>query len=914
MKRRDFFKVMGIASGAAIAACNTNNADRTLLPYLVPPEDGTIPGVPRFSRSTCMECPAHCGLQVTILDDKPVKLEGNLDHPINTGALCMRGQASLARLYHTERFTQPLLKDSHGTLKPVSWDTALHVLKTTLKENTTKGKKNVYLASQTTGSLATLLDEFCGAMQIERQKEVELFNHSAIKNAGQQLFGLDVVPRYRIDSCDTLVTVGADIFETFLSPVEWMKQFQHAQKNKYFRWFHVEPYLSLTGAAAEHRAPLKPGSETYLLAYLLRHVRQKNSIPAELMAAVPVLSLTKTAELTNLSKEFITAITQTLSGAQNPLLICGGPSTANTNGSATALYGALLQWSLGMVGENGTVDYSHSLNNESVGTMFHLASFIHYCNNGSIGTALFSRFHGASVLPGLLPALKKIPFKVALAETPDELTALCDLVLPLSHPMESWGDATPRKGLFSIIQPVLEPIHQTKSEGDMLLLLMGRNISYRDYLADHWQGRGEHWITRGFILTDIPAIPVQLVAGPKLSLPSIPQSSECLFITPSIRTFDGRSADIALLAEIPDPMTAITYGQWVAISPAEAEKAKLVTGDILTLTTKAGTLTLPVAVSPGLTAGQRTLSIDACAGLALPTDLVSGQLLFCLDGVTLTPTGKTSRLACLSGSYTTGKRGILPEDDFHDPKAANAHHHEYKRHTLYPPHEHKDYRWGLVIDLDACTGCAACVAACYIENNVPLTGKIQHLKGREASWLRIEPYYNDPAKPEFLPMMCQQCDCAPCENVCPVFATYHTPEGLNAQVYNRCVGTRYCANNCPYQVRRFNWFAAKDNLPLYTQSNPALSVRPGGVMEKCSFCIQRIRAAKDQAKDEKRLVKDGEVQPACAQTCPSGAITFGNLMDPKTKVSVLVKTAGIHRVLEELGTEPAVYYIKKDRS
>jgi molybdopterin-containing oxidoreductase family iron-sulfur binding subunit len=906
MKRREFFKIMGIASGAALAACNTNNADRTLLPYLVPPEDDIIPGVPRFVRTTCTECPAMCGLNVKIRDDKPVKLEGNPDHPVNKGALCIRGQASLARLYHPDRFKQPLLKDETGTFKPVSWEEAIKALDAAVAGSGSKDLRNVWLSSRTSGSLSDLIDEFCKERNVERLKEVEIFNHSAVKQANKEVFNLAQVPHYRIDTCDVLVTLGADLFETFISPVEWTKQYIQAKKNNHTRWHHVEPYLSVTGASADSRSAIKPGAEAVLLAYLLRNLPHQNPLPESLLNDIPSHSIDQVVELTGLAQAAVKGIEETLKQAKQPLVISGGPATANRNGSVTARYTALLQWALGMVGK--TVDFRHALTDETVGTFNDLATYVGDAGNDRIGVTLFSRLYGAAVMPGLLDSMKKVPFKVALAQVPDVMTEQCDLVLPVSHALESWGDASPRKGLKSVLQPVIKPQHDSKSEGDILLSLMGKKNTYRDWLADRWQGMGEEWINSGFKTEEMEVVPVQLAAGTAVGNPGNVYAGESLFIVPSLRTFDGRGSDITLLEEIPDPMTSVSYGKYVSVSLQEAKTLNLSPGDTLKVETAAGTLTLAAAVNPGLPGAIRTLAIDALHDLALPFDKESGQLQTCFEGVKLTRTGDASKLAVLSGAVETGKRGILPHSEPEDD-----HHHKYKRYTMYEPHEHKDYRWGLVIDLDACTGCSACVAACYIENNIPITGKKEHLKGREMSWLRIETYYNDPEKPEFLPMMCQQCDNAPCEPVCPVYATYHNPEGLNAQVYYRCVGTRYCSLNCPYKVRRFNWFNNENSLPLYQVSNPDLSVRTAGIMEKCSFCIQRIRFAKDQAKDEKRLVKDGEVIPACAQTCPAGAITFGNLMDPNSKVSKLAKSERAYRVLEAVGAEPAVYYIKRNK-
>lgn len=908
MKRRDFFKIMGIASGAALTACKVNNADEKLLPYLVPPEEDIIPGIPRYARSTCMECPALCGLNIKIREDKPVKLEGNPDHPINKGSLCMRGQASLAQLYHPDRIKQPLLKGPDGKFKPVSWEESGKAVQTALEDANQKGLRKVYLSSRTTGTFSKLIDEFCKEKNIERLKEIEIYHHGVIKQANQQLFNLPMIPHYRIDKSDVLITIGADILDTFLSPVEWAKQFAESKKKNHMKWFHLEPYLTLTGASADHRLVVNPGSEPYVLAYLLRRITLHNPLSEVLKAQVPEYPLNKVIEATGIEKEILQSMVQALENAKNPLMISGGLAATKANGPVTALYTGLLQWSLGMIGN--TVDFDHAFNNGNVGTISDLIAIASNCRDNKVGVAIFSKLYGFTAMPAFVDVMKGAVFKVAVAEMSEPVMEMCDLVLPLSHPLESWGDAEPKKGLQSVIQPVFEPLHDTKSEGDILLTLLGREKTYRDYLAGNWQGMDENWIQMGFKSNEVESQSVQLVDEVKLAKPGAPYKKDCLFIVPSLRTYDGRSSDIALLEEIPDPLTSISYGRWISVSQTDAQKKNLKTGDIVEIKTIVGKIKGPVHLIPGLSEGIMTITVDELVGTDMQVDRGTGEFIFCLEEVKLTKIGETARLPVLAGAQETGKRSILPH--LEHGEHGHGHHHEYKRYSLLPDHEHKDYRWGMVIDLGLCIGCSACAAACYIENNIPIVGKAEHLKGREMSWLRIEPYYNHPEQPEFVPMMCQQCDYAPCETVCPVYATYHNPEGLNAQVYNRCVGTRYCANNCPYKARRFNWFEHKDSLPLHHVSNPDLSVRPKGVMEKCTFCIQRIRFAKDQAKDGKRLVKDGEVVPACAQTCPTGAITFGNLLDPNSQVSQLAKSKNAYRIQELLGTEPAIYYIKRN--
>jgi molybdopterin-containing oxidoreductase family iron-sulfur binding subunit len=292
----------------------------------------------------------------------------------------------------------------------------------------------------------------------------------------------------------------------------------------------------------------------------------------------------------------------------------------------------------------------------------------------------------------------------------------------------------------------------------------------------------------------------------------------------------------------------------------------------------------------------------------------SGDLVASFHGVSVIKTGKRIALPILSGSLSQEGRGVVPslgEADGHGE--GHGGHHGEEGHdghpTFYPDNPYPEYRWGMAIDLDLCVGCSACASACYVENNVPVVGPELHLNGREMSWIRIEPFYEEDDA-ELQPMLCQHCSNAPCETVCPVFATYHSTEGINAQVYNRCVGTRYCANNCPYKVRRFNWLDYRRSTVMNTTRNPAVSIRGKGVMEKCTFCVQRIRESRDHAKDELRQIQDGEVTPACAQTCPTNAITFGNLLDENSEVHKWASSDRAYRVFDHLGTAPGVHYLK----
>jgi molybdopterin-containing oxidoreductase family iron-sulfur binding subunit len=515
---------------------------------------------------------------------------------------------------------------------------------------------------------------------------------------------------------------------------------------------------------------------------------------------------------------------------------------------------------------------------------------------------------------------------VGFGDFMNDTLGACDLVLPLSHSLESWGDVVTREDVLGVIQPAIEPVHDTRSVGEILIRLVreyqgaASSLSYQEYLVGRLKNRHgeaviERLLDRGFVLRpamDRAAVLNRAELEPYLRGIEFTEAGvkPVLVVAPSLRSFDGRGRALALLEEIPDPLTTVSYGGWVSVAKTDADEKHLKNGDEVELTAAGNKMTLPVVIQDGLPRGVLTMQWSKSNMPPLQVDPSSREVNTVYPAVSIVKTGRTIALPILSGSTNPQDRPVVPQ-----PGHENEHgHHGGEHPTFYPKHEHKDYRWGMVIDLDLCVGCSACAAACYVENNIPVVGPDRHREGREMSWIRIAPYYNSNGTVDLLPMMCQHCDSAPCETVCPVYATYHNPEGLNAQIYNRCVGTRYCSNNCPYKVRRFNWFDHDRPSSKNATRNPEVSVRGRGVMEKCTFCVQRIRAARDVAKDEKRLIKDGEVIPACAQTCPTRAIAFGNLMDENSEVSKLARSERAFQALGHIGTEPGVFYLKKRRN
>ncbi|MCM2358505.1 MAG: 4Fe-4S dicluster domain-containing protein [Geobacteraceae bacterium] len=918
--RRTFLHMLGLATGtAALSSCTSEKEQNRLISQLVPPEEGVTPGEARWHPGSCTECPAGCGMQVRLRDGWPVKLEGVADHPVNRGGLCMRGQAALWRLYHPQRLQAPMQRLG-GEFRAVSWDQAFAQILAALEEARRSGRHSLYLAGRSTGSLATLLGESCAAMGMERLPEFEPFSHAALRQANHLLFARGELPHFRTDRADGLFTLGADLLETFVTPVGFARQFADRAGR---RWWHAEPHFSLTGANADTRLPLRPGSEPHLLAWLLRRLGEvsRRPLPAALAAALPAISDAEAAAATGLAPAQLEELAAGLRRAQEPLVLAGGVATGQECGLAAAVLAGLLQWTLGATGK--TVDFSRAENYAGVGSLLDLQRLAGRLERGEVGVLVVARanplFH-APLAWNLAGEMRGARLRVGLADFLDETQRELDLILPLSHSLESWGDLEPRRGVRGLIRPVLSPLHDTRSEGDILLELQRRSGSpgpgsYRDYLFAQWRRRFDEQSLRAFTETgfveeplaqttvalDAPAA-AGFLRGLRLPPPAEPP---VLVIAPSIRRFDGRSRPLDLLEEIPDPLTTVTYGAWVSVSPLDAGRLKLAERDELRLSHGSWSALLPAKVQPGLAPGVFVVQRDLLPAFPGGADPASGEALCCLPGLRLEKSGRRVQLPILAGSPSQHGRGIIP-DPLHRRE-------EHQRISLYPEHAHPEHRWGMAIDLALCIGCGACAAACHVENNVPVVGPADHLKGREMSWLRIEPFYDEAGAVEFIPMLCQHCHSAPCETVCPVYAAYHNPEGLNVQVYNRCIGTRYCSHNCPYKVRRFNWWEHRLEKPLERMRNPDLSQRTRGMMEKCTFCIQRIRAAKDKARDEARPVRDGEVVTACAQSCPTSAIVFGDLNDKVSRVARLVQSERGYRVFEQLGTEPSVWYLKKVR-
>jgi molybdopterin-containing oxidoreductase family iron-sulfur binding subunit len=923
MDRRNFLKLIGVASGTSVlTGCNLDRKTEKLIPYLVPPEDGVIPGDATYKPSTCTECPAGCGVQVTIKDGRPTKLDGLPTHPVGGGALCVRGQASLERLYHPDRIRRPLVRDGGGDLAPATWPQAY----AKIAESLAAGGEHVYLSGRTTGTLAALVDEFCRRLDVERLPEFELYSHAAVREANRLMFGRAVLPTYHFEKADFMLTLGADVLDTWLSPTDFTSRITRARDDEHFNWYHAEPHVTLTGTRAKHHLSVKPGSEGFLLACLITEMTSRRIFNDRRLEnhldAVPQISIDEAAANTGLHREDVEKLSHEFLAARAPLVIAGGVSTRHGTGLSVARMAVLLQYAAGMIGD--TVDLDRAAGYDSVGSLKDINGLAGRLDAGGVGVMFVAETDPVAQLPPGFEfgeRIAKAKLAVGVGGFLTDTMKRCDVVLPTSHALESWGDARPQDGVVTSLQPAIEPIHDTRSRGDILLQLMDEagaasgSDDYQSYLISRWRrdfgGAGaEALVTKGYLVSrrggDRRATPASRTG--RYSLPSA-TAGLSLVVSPSLRFYDGRSRGISLLREIPDPLTSVTWDRWVSVAETTAAELGLKDSDWVEVSGGGRKAELPVKVQLGMHTGVLMME-EGTAPSPAGWDPESGEAGAVFHGIAVKKIRSKGQLACLAGSNELESEGYIPLQ--HIPHHAHDEGLQREDVTFYPVPDYPEYRWAMAIDLDRCTGCSACVAACYVENNVPVVGRDEHLKGREMSWLAIQPYYDKEGSLDMMPMMCQHCDNAPCEPVCPVFATYHSDEGLNAQVYNRCVGTRYCANNCSYKVRRFNWFDNHNQPPPLDQLfNPDVSRRGKGIMEKCTFCVQRIRKARDVAKDEGRKIGADEVVPACAQTCPGDAIVFGNIKDENSQVAKWAHSENSHQALEELGTGPAVYYLKR---
>ncbi len=923
MSRRGFFGITAATGASASLLGCTERLPRFIVPQVVPADDIT-PGVAAYYRTVCRGCSAGCGLTARVREGRAVKAEGNTEHPLSRGALCVRGQATIEELYSGDRLTTPMLGG-----KPGDWTTAQKALADGLNAALTAGKQIVVISRPESGVVGDFLRNWLTALG---QSPDQVLNYDAaepawLREAAEATFGLAAQPVWAISQAKMLLSIGSDFLEDWGSPVEHARDLATLRAaDGPGRFVYAGPRMSATAAAADEFLPVRPGAELAFVLGLLHEVLAVQPHPAgfddaalgQLKDIVAAHDPAIVAGRGGLTAKAVRDLAHELLASGPGLVI--GPGRAVAGDDAVTLTQAvyLLNVAIGAYGK--TLQFFDAPAEPWAGPSLSLAELTRRAKAGKIGAVIVHQcnpFGLESLHPDFAAAIAKVGFVAVLGNQMDETAHKAHLVLPDHHFLESWGEVAPRPGVHGLQQPVMTPLHDTRAAVDVLLAAarqLGKTTGLPDdeTFAAYQRNRvADADVERGGVFG--AATPRALSLAPKaltaigLTKSEIP-SGTALVATPSLRYLDGLKPTSSLISEVPDAVTSIAWRGWVEINPEAARDQGIVQGDVLALTTHRGTIKLPAFLTPAV--AREVLAVP----LGYATELLQGaqQLAGRLGAVQIAKTGQHVALPMTGGSLDDQGRNLAREVDAKHPALPAAE----PVITLRDPAEKGKHRWALAVDLDRCNGCGACVAACHVENNIPTVGAEQVANGREMSWIRVQRYFTgtpDAPRAVFVPSMCQQCGSAPCETVCPSYATYHTDDGLNAQVYNRCIGTRYCSNNCPYVARRFNWFQRVYPAPEKFGLNPDVSVRERGVMEKCTFCVQRIRDVEERAKLAGEPVKDGAIQPACAQTCAPQAMVFGDLNDPNSAVAKLARNSRAYRLLEELGTQPGVTYLARRR-
>ncbi|MGI9554016.1 MAG: molybdopterin-dependent oxidoreductase [Thermodesulfobacteriota bacterium] len=964
LSRRDFLKVIGVAGGtAAVTGACSGEPVEQIIPYVIPPES-YIPAIPKFYASTCRECPAGCGIIVKNRDGRAIKIEGNPLTQINQGGSCARGQASLQGLYNPDRIRSPLgIKEGRKQIVPIGWEEGTDTLAEKINELVKSGKGNriVYLSNNISGTLNDLVDSWIKAVG-GRHYTYESFSYDPIKEANRICFGIDEIPTYNIQNADYVLSFGADFLETWLSPTYFAKGFSKLKtyKNgKIGKLVQVEPRASITAASADSWIAVKPGTEVYLALGIANSIISNNLNKNDASAVRGMVSKytpEKVSELTDIPAETINQIATEFCNSKS-IAIGGGVAVSGSNATETMVAVNVLNYLSGNIGR--TIDFSNSLSISNANSFKDIARLFDDMNSGKVELLIVQGVNPAFTMPKSLnavQALKNVEYIVSLSSFMDETTEMASLVLPDDHSIESWGDFQPSRAYVGIIQPAMRPVFNTKSAGNLILEASKKvdatkdqfaETNYFDYLKNSWKKVADYvapaknfelfWndaLENGGVELKLPPRNVSLssnIQSVRISEPEIQGDGEFYFVTyPSYRYYDGSGANKPWLQELPEALSTSVWDSFVEIHPDTAEKLGIREGSFLNIKSPQGELKTQAFVYEGIRPdtiaipmgqGHKSYGRYAKDRGVNPLDLlpdvrdkISGGLAFLSTKVSASSVGSHSLLVRTQYTRTQHDRDIARSITVDELKHGD-HQEHHEEPDFYPEREYPNHRWAMNIDLTKCTGCGACITACYAENNIPFVGKDQVAKRRDMSWIRIERYFdkddNGKLDTKFLPMLCQQCGNAPCEPVCPVYATYHNHEGLNGMIYNRCVGTRYCANNCTYKVRKFNWYTYKFPEPLNWQLNPDVTVRTKGVMEKCTFCVQRIKYGQDIAKDGDGIVRDGDILTACQQACPTNAIVFGDLKDSASEVSKLSKDTRGYKVLEFVNTKPGITYLKK---
>ncbi len=958
LSRRDALKLMGASAALASLAACTKMPLQKIVPYVNAPEE-IIPGKPLFYASTMPWQGVAQGVVVWSFMGRPTKVEGNNENPGSMGGANVFMQGSALDLYDPDR-SEVLIQDG----RVGSWnDFLVHIdeLRAAHLRNQGAGLR-FFTGTITSPSVGDQMNDLLKQFPQAKWHQYEAVSRDNVREGARLAFGEYIETIYRFDQADVVVSLDADFMFSNPAGLRYALDFANKRRvtgpdSQMNRFYAVEPSPTVTGSQADHRLRLRPaqvGEFARLLAAALNVKVQGLGQPS----------------IPSLPESWIPALVRDLQAHQGSSLIVAGDSQPpQIHALAHAMNAAL-----GNVGK--TIVYTAPIEVNPVNQLKSLRELVRDMQAGQVQTLVMlggNPVYTAPVDLDFAQALSKVPDRIYLSLYDDETFELCNWHVPAAHYLESWGDVRAYDGTVSTIQPLIAPIYDGKTASELLTLLQGQaGRTAHTIVHDYWQGQQkkltpeqfevqwETWLEKGVIEgTALPPMPVKLAANLDVSGPADASASESgldIVFMPDPTIWDGSFCNNGFLQELPKPFNKLTWDNVVMISPATAQRlgltmdpAEFVKGEVVELTYQGRKVKGPVFIYPGqaddciaVTLGYgRTRAGRFGTGTGFNTYPIrpSSNLWFG-SGAELRKTGGLYKLASTqyhfaieqNGKETGGEdaaafnrrlvRTATLEEFRQNPGFAKDPADETtKAQSLYPvlpaPYDFKKSpQWGMSIDLNACIGCNACVIACQAENNIAVVGKDQTARGRSMHWIRVDSYYhgdwnNPEIYNEVLP--CMQCENAPCEYVCPVGATMTGPEGINQMVYNRCVGTRYCSNNCPYKVRRFNFFLYSDwqTPSLYALRNPLVTVRSRGVMEKCTYCIQRIRLHEIPAEEAGRKLRPNEVLTACQQTCPTKAIVFGDILNPEAEVYKRKAQVNKYGLLEDLNVRPRTTYLAK---
>ena len=988
--RRDFLKFLGFSvTAASLAACET--PVRKTVPYLVKPEEVTI-GISNWYASTYDDGSDYCSVLVKTREGRPIKIEGNKFSSFSSGGTNARVQASVLSLYDNERIQSPAKAGNAAAWKDIDNEIESKIEAAAAAQAPIR----ILTSTITSPSLNGLIADFVAKYPTAKHVTYDAVSYAAIRKANMQTFGASVIPSYDFSKANVIVSFGADFLGNWISPIQFARQYGvtrklNKDKKEMSKHFQFESYMSLSGANADVRVAIKPSQTGAAVVSLYNAIATK--------AGAATISGAKV----NFDKSIAQSADALWNNKGKSLVVCGA-NDANIQSVVNGINAMLTNY-------GATIDMANPLN-LAQGNDEEFIALVNEMKEGKVSVLMMLNCNPVYSAPkalGFEAALSKVPTSIATADRKDETASKCTYICPDHHFLESWGDASPKANTYALIQPTIYPLFNTRSFGDSLLTWMKNPMKYQDYVKANWEKKmfplqSAEPMFQNFWMKSLHDGVFEIAANPTstvnwnydLSAAASEISKETgseLEITfyQKISIGNGTNANNPWLQEMPDPISKITWDNYITMSPKEMEKRgyniiheKEEKMNTVNLTVNGVTIEkVPVFPQPGQAEGTIALSVGygrtmvgkagnnvGVNAFSLVGTNGSGLMSYHSSKVSIADNSEKYMLVTTQTHQTLMGREMVKETTLSEfrknGKAGNhtemlfiADGHDHKKvpaHTvnLWATEENPGFpkpslQWSMGIDLNSCIGCGNCLVSCQAENNVSVVGKDEVRMNREMHWIRIDRYYSSSMSKEkaeaekkgvidmyhemeipeenpqvvFQPVMCMHCNHAPCETVCPVLATTHSNEGLNQMTYNRCVGTKYCANNCPYKVRRFNWFKyfENDQFDFHMNNdlgkmvlNPDVTVRSRGVMEKCSMCIQRIQEGKLTAKKQGREIKDGEIDTACAQSCPTNAITFGNIADKSSQVSKMKEEDRSYYMLEELGVQPSVFYQVKVRN